>query len=151
MTATNHVLTGAVVALAVKQPLLAIPLAFLSHFAIDLIPHFEARDLRKFTYQTFALDGLAAAGLIVCLPLFLVSDVSGWLIFGCMLAAMLPDLIWVWRYLRLGNIEAVFVAPWSWFSKLHYNMQWRESLWGGGVELVWLLFMAFSLSYLSSR
>jgi hypothetical protein len=40
MTGFNHGMAGAVIALTVKQPVLAVPLAFLSHFATDMIPHF---------------------------------------------------------------------------------------------------------------
>ena len=40
MTATNHALSGALIGLAVMQPILALPLAFVSHFMLDAVPHF---------------------------------------------------------------------------------------------------------------
>ena len=40
---TNHMVTGAVIALVVKQPALALPLAFLSHFVLDALPHYGER------------------------------------------------------------------------------------------------------------
>ena len=43
MTATNHALTGATIATLVRQPYLAIPLAFLSHFFCDALPHFDIK------------------------------------------------------------------------------------------------------------
>ena len=40
MTASNHAATGALVAVAVSQPYIAVPLALAAHFAMDGIPHF---------------------------------------------------------------------------------------------------------------
>ncbi len=40
MTGFNHAVTGALIAGAVGNPFLAIPLAFASHFVLDAIPHF---------------------------------------------------------------------------------------------------------------
>jgi len=39
MIIAPHFLTGAAIASGVKNPLLAVPLALLSHFVLDLIPH----------------------------------------------------------------------------------------------------------------
>jgi len=41
MLCTPHLLTGAAIVMAVPQPELSLPLAFLSHFVLDTIPHTE--------------------------------------------------------------------------------------------------------------
>jgi hypothetical protein len=40
MTATNHAITGAIIAVVIDKPVIALPLALLSHFAQDALPHF---------------------------------------------------------------------------------------------------------------
>lgn len=70
MIATNHALTGAAIAVVIKQPILAIPLAFVSHFICDAIPHFGV-DLKfnsRAMYVWLILDGLfalSAAGFLL--------------------------------------------------------------------------------------
>lgn len=39
MFVTSHLLTGAAIGSVVPNPLLTIPLAFVSHFAMDALPH----------------------------------------------------------------------------------------------------------------
>lgn len=42
MTATGHALVGAFIAAKIANPLLAIPLALISHILSDLMPHWDA-------------------------------------------------------------------------------------------------------------
>lgn len=42
MTATAHAVVGVVLAAAIPNPLIGIPIAILSHIPIDLIPHWDA-------------------------------------------------------------------------------------------------------------
>lgn len=150
MTATNHLLTGAVIALAVQKPLLAIPLALLSHFAVDMIPHSEPRDFSPVLARKIIFtDGIIAVCLAVTLPLALASTVSPWVILSCMMAAITPDMIWGIRYFRIKDIDKVFTEPMSLFSRLHLKIQWSETIQGFFVEAVWLLSMAYILLALS--
>jgi hypothetical protein len=41
MLLVSHTIIGVAIAVVIKQPLLAFPLAFLSHFLLDLIPHWD--------------------------------------------------------------------------------------------------------------
>ena len=41
MTATSHAILGTIIAAKIGNPLLAIPIAFTSHIAADLIPHWD--------------------------------------------------------------------------------------------------------------
>lgn len=142
MTATNHALTGTVIALVVKQPLLAIPLAFLSHFVLDMILHLEGRDLPKeWVLRVIGADLLIGNLLAIFLPLLLVTNVSAWTIFLCMVAAMSPDYIWCLRYIRIRDKDKVFDEPMSRFSNFHKGIQ-RQSLSGYRVEVAWLVVVA---------
>jgi len=142
MTATNHALTGAAIAILVKRPELAVPAAFLSHFAIDLVPHFNARKLPKRWILPFIGVDLTLGNLLaVLLPLLLVTSASAWSIFFCMVAAMSPDYVWCWRYFQVRDSDKTFAGSMSWFSIFHMRIQWSDSLEGGFVELVWLGFV----------
>jgi hypothetical protein len=144
MTATNHVLTGTVVALAVRQPVLAIPLAFLSHFAIDVIPHFEARNLSSKIARLFIFSDVFIGGAIAILMTVLLQDYrSSWVIFICAFIALSPDLIWAWRYYRLKDLDKTFAGPMSWVSRLHLKIQLSETLQGFFVEIAWFALMIF--------
>ncbi|HVX58584.1 MAG TPA: hypothetical protein VG964_02505 [Candidatus Saccharimonadales bacterium] len=138
MTATNHSLTGAVVALAISQPLLAVPLALLSHFAVDVIPHFDMGASKSGLFKKIAsVDTVAAAIFTLGLPFLLNNHRSAWQIFACMLVAMSPDFIWGWRYFRFRSLEGVINEPMSLFSAVHKKIQWSETPKGIYVEAVW--------------
>jgi hypothetical protein len=140
MTATNHALTGAVVALVVKRPELALPLALISHFVADMIPHFEAGHIPKWLFHAFvALDCAIALALSIYLSVFLPKDISGWLMFGCMGLAVSPDLAWGVRYYKLRDIKKLVSEPMSVFSRYHLKIQWSETRQGAFVELPWLV------------
>lgn len=47
MTATGHAIIGTVIAAKVGNPALAIPLAIISHFIADAIPHWDVATHRK--------------------------------------------------------------------------------------------------------
>jgi hypothetical protein len=150
MTGINHALTGAVIALAIKRPELALPAAFVSHFAVDVIPHFEARDLKPKMAKLFVYcDLLAAALLIVLLPHFLYSEVSAWTVLAAMFLAVSPDLIWVLRYILLKDMDKVFEEPLSWLSRVHLRIQLSESLTGIIIEAAWAALMVFIIYRIS--
>ncbi|HET9721848.1 MAG TPA: hypothetical protein VFP32_02350 [Candidatus Saccharimonadales bacterium] len=150
MTATNHALTGAVIALAVKQPALAIPLALLSHFAIDVIPHFDlSRKHPKAAKYFTSFDMLCAGAVMILIPLLLTTPVSAWLIFACMVLAVLPDSVWAWRYYKFRDIGKVISAkPISRLTRLHQRIQLSETPRGLIIEVAWLILMALLISNL---
>lgn len=150
MTATNHAVTGAVIAAGLKRPELAIPLAFISHFVIDMIPHFEARDLPpNFSKLFIAADVLISVIWIILLTVFASVEVPAWLIFVCSAVAVSPDFMWVFRYLRIKDLDKVFTEPMSRIARLHLNIQFSETLKGIMVEAVWLALMVSLLIKLS--
>ena len=145
MTATNHMLTGAVIAVAVKQPALVVPLAFLSHFVLDAIPHFGIHEddvLRRNKHPLFravvGVDILLVIAVVIALPL-LVSSVSWWVVLLAMLAAYAPDSVWLVRFWR--EMKTQTWRPGGWYARWHQKIQWSEKPWGLSVEVVWAAMM----------
>lgn len=144
MTGLNHGLTGAVIALSVKNPLLAIPLSFVSHFAQDLVPHHDyfagPNDERLFSRKfniMLIVDFLLSVSLVVALAILFPAH--RWLIIACMIVAASPDLAQSYYYLYLGRIKKR-KYKFDLLSKFHYSLQWSESGIGGGlVEITWAI------------
>lgn len=157
MTATNHMLTGALIAVTVQRPELAIPLAFVSHFALDAIPHFGfeeddvvVRNGMKLFRTVMSIDIAACISALIVLPTvahLTHMAVRPWAVATCMLAAYSPDLIWLYRYVR--EMREKRPQPKGKFARFHQKIQWSETLHGMHAEFVWgglmlLLFSALS-------
>jgi len=63
MLLTPHILVGAAVASKFSNPLLGLLFAFLSHFLLDRIPHWE--------YSAEALKQIRTRGIRYCMPILL--------------------------------------------------------------------------------
>lgn len=96
MLIVSHVVAGAVIASGIPSLWIAVPLAFLSHFLLDMIPHVQAptdegyRPNRR-TYMFVALDLIVSAIFLVYFNL----NINALLI---VFAAILPDLLDLTRY-----------------------------------------------------
>jgi hypothetical protein len=134
----NHAAVGAVIGLAI-QPMLAVPLAFASHFLLDALPHFgypgkggygEAFK-HKLTYFFIAFD---AAGCAILLYLMAGQPLIVW---TCALVAVTPDIFWLYRYFwyeRKG-----LKAPGDGVTLWHRRIQWFERPIGFVIEVVFAL------------
>lgn len=98
-----HVVTGGIIAYKISNPLLSLPLALLSHFATDLLPHWNpriGREKKKFghvTKKTFVIviaDSLIGLILGLYLAFLCLPNIGRALIvvLGCLLG-ILPDFI----------------------------------------------------------
>lgn len=134
MTATAHALIGASLAAKITNPLLGIPIAILSHFAADLIPHWDAGTnhknktrLKLACEATF--DVLLGFALVFLLFRNLVSPTY---LFAMVIAAQLPD------WLKTpSDIFGFSVPPFSWIDWLSHKTQWRMQLpWGLVTQIV---------------
>lgn len=151
MTASVHAVTGAAVALAVRRPELAIPLAFISHFAVDALPHYEPQEIevglnsgtQKIKLASFKLiltsDLLIFAAMLVFLPIMLVSSAQWWVVLTCMAVGALPDLTWGWHIYREAIGKKV-TSP-NWLTRFHIWIHWEVRWQGAAVELVWAALM----------
>jgi hypothetical protein len=135
MTGLNHVLTGSAIALAFRQPALVVPLAFLSHFVLDAIPHFDhpiyQYGSRYFT-AIMATDAVISLTTVVILML-LVPQLALSIALGA-LGAIVPDFFWLYYYTH-GR-------PQWWFFRFHNKIQWFERPPGLFVEAAYLIFIS---------
>lgn len=146
MTGSNHVITGALIATSVTSAPVAIPLALLSHFVLDALPHYGDNNRhswlnRHFTY-VLLID--AVIGIAIVLALILLQPANWVLLVVCGLVAVAPDAIWLPHYLadRRGNYR----EP-SHFARFSKWIQWGERPWGIYIEAAWLI--AFGLLLVS--
>lgn len=149
MRAINHALTGAVIGLAISNPAVAVATAFLSHFALDLIPHFEDEKRAGVgtpAFTTILIADALACGLFVLVLLLTGSD--DWFQASlCAFAATSPDLMWMPRYLR-SRVLGYDPGPKGWLQQFHHHIQ--RYAWPGGflVELPWAVGMIFLITKL---
>jgi hypothetical protein len=141
-------MTGAVIALVIKRPELAIPLSFASHFVCDSIPHFGVKDGELFgrTFNLILVSDFLFALLLMGLLgwQFPESRVRIWL---CMIAAASPDLMWAYYHLYLEKIQHLHpkLDP---LARFHSWIQWSQTQRGAIIEGLWFLAMsAVVLSY----
>ena len=129
MTISNHMLAGTLIAVVIKQPLLALPLAFASHFVLDSLPHFgyEQRGFGElFRHKiTYVVQALSIVGLV----LLAATGVYGWnlaLLAG--IIAVSPDLEWGYRYFFFERKG--LTPPKTPLTDFHQKIQWCERSWG---------------------
>ncbi|MGA3150452.1 MAG: hypothetical protein ABSD10_02475 [Candidatus Saccharimonadales bacterium] len=144
MTGLNHAATGALVAVVIKQPELALPLALLAHFAIDAIPHWD-----------YGLTGLArkiamgsdlSLSIILLIILAIVLVIPGWLVITCGLLCMAPDVMWLPEILQ-GKPPKIYQSGLlGQLRRYHKTIQRVELPRGLYVEMVWFaIALAFIL------
>ena len=141
MTGTNHGLTGAVIALLVKEPLLAVPLSFASHFACDAIPHYGVTSGKLFTKRyniMLTTDFLVAVGFMVIFGFMFPAQ--KWVIWFCMVAAASPDLMWAYYRLYVETIKKRTVKK-DPLARFHTWIQWSQTAKGTYIEILWAITM----------
>lgn len=166
MTATNHALTGAAIAMLVKRPELAIPTAFLSHFVLDALPHYNPPRMTKKLFKNyqdawnkklkaksfriiFTTDMILFLVTLISVPLLAPSGVSPLTVFFSAVAGAAPDFDGGLKFLlRQFGLLRKKTREDDWFSRFHVGCQWMERPWGIYVELVWLVFIVWSISKL---
>ena len=136
MIATNHALTGALIVCAVGNPLIALPLAFASHFLLDSLPHYgENIDrLSGFTKLVWLIDAVLLSSLAVYLL------VGGhWLLMAGAAVAMSPDVAWVYRFVVKEKFGRLKPAKLNAFNSFHSRIQRYEFRAGISIEAVYLV------------
>jgi hypothetical protein len=144
MIAPNHALTGALIGLTASNPILALPLAFISHFALDAVPHYDPseRDLAKLYRSKMFLRDFILVGGLICFLLVIILALSRprhWLTAAiCAFLAASPDLLWFPWYLRVRR-TGDSTRPAGWFYWLHGKVQWKTGPHFGIVEAAWFV------------
>lgn len=138
MTATNHAATGAVLAMALQNPVLALPIAFASHFMLDVLPHYGVPYDKRPHHQSFgrvlAVDAVMLP--ITALMLVVVAGGAWWLVLLAMFLAISPDFVWIYRYYKERQGQVLDKHP---FTHWHSRIQWGERPWGWIIELAWFV------------
>ncbi len=124
MLATPHILAGAAVGKAVRNPWIALPVALLSHFALDAMPHLDAHGLfgrpgamAPAEAVAAGIDLLAGVALVVWMA---GSDPRRRLIFAAAFAGIVVDVIFnspLWSE-SLGTWHYT-----AWLSTFHRDAQ----------------------------
>lgn len=132
-------MTGAIIGLAVGEPLIAVPAAIASHFVMDTVPHFGERT-DSWTSPVFKI--LLLADVVLCpvlvLLIFLYKPKHWLLAIVCAAAASSVDFVLAKRYLRVirggkrGEAENAIEA-------FHNRIQWFQKPPGALVEVTWAI------------
>lgn len=129
MLSTPHLLVGAAIIVAIPNPAISLPLAFISHFALDSIPHWDGSPKAPFNKKTtlgIILDYAFGITIVFWLSFGLANHLL--ILLGAFLAT-LPDFI-------LGTYRH-FVSLFSKYSFLrvpnefHMTIQRNVSFWPG--------------------
>ena len=138
MTATNHAMTGAIIGLSVHQPLLALPIALLSHFVLDAIPHYGSHLPQEVLLKTKGFRQYLFIELLLCVALVVVLGTvqpKHWLLAAiCAFVAAAPDLLSINRFLRVRMGKSYHPNVYSRFASA---IQWFEKPSGAVVEVAW--------------
>lgn len=146
-------MTGAVIALAVKQPAVALPLAFLSHYALDALPHFGydrsifERNKKKLFWTVLGFDAVLTVVVMGIAFFQVLTGELAWPVLAGMLAAFAPDGAWIYRF--AVEIRTKKFAPPNRINAFHAWIQWCERPWGLVVEIVWLVLVVFFFKQLA--
>jgi hypothetical protein len=143
MTAINHAVTGSIIAAYAHSPAIALPLALLSHFILDSLPHLgvglhNKRLFNKILAADITLSTLFLVAIAVFQPAY-------WpLIIGCACLAMSPDLMWLPLYIR--ELRHQPEKRTNLIIRFHQKIQRYEFAKGYLVEITWLI---VTLSFLT--
>lgn len=139
MLAINHALTGAVIGLSIGNPVLAIPAAFVSHFALDAVPHYDPPGTEHTRISTARFTKQLTTDASVCLILVIIlcfAKPTDWLLASaCAFVATSPDFFWLPKYIAAQKNKVLTNT--NWFLRFHSFVQWRTGprLWW--VEAMW--------------
>lgn len=144
MTATAHALVGAVLASKIVNPAIGIPAAFISHFVMDAVPHWDFgtnwRQKSKLRlYIESAIDVIFGFSLVFILFRNLADPVYLW---SMVIFAQLPDWLEVpaWYF----NIK---MAPFTWAQKLQDVIHNKLALpWGLAVQGIVAVMVLWALN-----
>ena len=140
MTLTNHFMTGVGIAVLTKNPYIAFPLALVSHYVLDSLPHYgfkiwDQRNQGKFKIVFRTMLVLDVILFSLFFNFLLSSNVPSWYYFAG-LFAYLPDLAW-WYIWAIPEKFGTVRAELNFINRFHSNIQKFERLWGVIPETVY--------------
>ncbi len=148
MHVVNHAAVGAGIALIAKDPVVALPAALVSHYALDALPHYGIRGDEGYSAlfkhrRSYLMVMVDVTGLLL---LLLLVWGQAWYVYGAIVAALLPDIAWPYRYVRY---EIRRKKPKnSILTRFHQRIQWGETLQGIYLEIPLALALLTGVSHL---
>lgn len=132
MTATNHAISGAIIGAILPLPF-AIPVAFVSHFILDALPHFGIEHYKREDSKFYKYFVMGDSIVALC---FAASGIvfHKWNMEICGWAAYAPDSTWVLHYFRQG--KSMNIETKNWFMRFHRVIQRYERPWGIAIDLL---------------
>lgn len=125
MLETPHALVGAAIATKIPNPIVALPLAFASHFLLDMVPHWNPHlntELKKYGKVSKKSTYIVIVDVVLSLVLgtfiatsFASSDTHMLYIFGGAFFGVLPDVV-EGPYFFL-KWKSKFIQKWLTFQK----------------------------------
>lgn len=141
MTAANHALTGTAIGLVIGQPILALPLALISHYVLDALPHFESGQ-GEHAYTKKWFHNYLKAEFLVCVLIVAVLfwlQPAYWLLASvCAFVAAAPDLASIKRFVLQKDGKHYNPGRYARFAS---KIQWFEKPIGAVVEVFWAIAM----------
>lgn len=143
MTAPNHALTGALIGLSIASPAAALPLAFLSHFVCDAIPHYDPPGSSAEIYRSKRFIGeFLVLGALLCFVIVLLLAATRplhWVIAAwCAFLATSPDLFQIKYFLYTRRTGHDHDRP-DPLKRFHSWIQWKTGPRLRWVELAWFV------------
>lgn len=128
MTGVNHIITGGVIGAVLPQPLIALPLAFLSHFILDMLPHYgdhpdDHLQTTRTIHRVILVDTMLG---VIFFAMLLVWQPTHWpVIMAAGALAQVPDVVWLPNYIRVR--KGVKQKTYNSLMRFHKYIQWAES------------------------
>lgn len=144
MIGTNHYLFGVATATVVGNPVFALPLAFASHFVLDILPHFGVKIGAKNRGKIIIIDAIIDFCLLITMIVLTLQQYPAWYVLAG-LVAMSPDFAWIYRFVFKERFGALPPPARSKFNAWHAGIQKLESIPGVLVEIVFCATFAFLL------
>lgn len=142
MTATAHALVGAAIAVKIANPVVALPLAFVSHFVFDMLPHWDVmteadKTNHKAIFIKSSLDVIVGFGLV-----FLFFGFSPMIFLGAFVS-QLPDWLEVPSLLGFKNKYFYWNYLFQhWIHDLWFNSRLKAP-WGIITQLIVVVLFLF--------
>lgn len=139
MTATNHALTGAVIATVISVPIIALPLAFSSHFVLDVLPHFGEKPgkRKRLSKSVWSVDVI-----LLIFFLLILAFTSNWLALLGAVLAISPDFAWIYKFMVDERFGSLPPKPENRFNSFHSGIQKYETRRGIVFEIVWFVLLS---------
>lgn len=137
MTLTNHFITGVSIAVATKNPFIALPLALVSHYLLDSLPHYGFKDYEsrnKLIFFSMIIFDLIIFALLI--KSLISWSVPTWY-FLAGVFAYLPDFAWYYTWAVTEKFGSLAPNHKSRLNNFHMRIQKYERLWGIVPEIVY--------------